>query len=163
MWERREFGGHVDKKPIGRLRWFRRQQRNTERLRQVAFGDVTFSLCPLSDSSFELQQAGFLGGEVPKEQTVPRAELWGAFQVLGRLNEKTHIQLPIDAIYVTKGVTHRSELKQGANGDLWSIIFQLIHERIGNTNIPEVKSLWDDTGPASTKSITSLQILRETL
>ena len=108
-------------------------------------------MCPLSDSTFELQQAGFLGGQAPKKQTVPRAELCGAIQVLSRLNDNTHIQLPIDAMYVTKGVTHRSELEQGPNEDLWSIFFQLIDEHNGNTNILGVKSHLDEAGPAAIK------------
>ena len=90
-------------------------------------------------------------GQVPQKQTVPSAGLWGAIQVLSRLNEKTHIQLPIDAMYVTKGVTHRREVAQGPNGDLCSIFSQLIDERTGNTNIPEVKSHLDDAGPAAIK------------
>ena len=100
-------------------------------------------MCPLSDFSFELQQAGFLGGQVPKKQTVPRAELCGSIQVLSRL--------PIDAMYVTKGVTHRSELEQGPNEDLWSKLFQFIDEHTGNTNILDVKSHLDDAGPAAIK------------
>ena len=43
-------------------------------VRQVAFGVATFSLQPLSDTSIELLRAGFLGGQVPGRQTVPRAE-----------------------------------------------------------------------------------------
>ena len=49
--------------------------RNTPKnLRQVAFGVATFSLQILSDTSFKLQHTGFLGGQVPGRQTVPRAE-----------------------------------------------------------------------------------------
>ena len=47
-------------------------------VRQVAFGVATFSLQPLSDTSFKLLRTGFLGDQVPGRQTVPRAELWGA-------------------------------------------------------------------------------------
>ena len=65
-----------------RLRWFRREQRNTERLRQVAFAAATSSLCPLGDSSFELQHVRVLGRHVPRKQTVPRVELLEAIQVL---------------------------------------------------------------------------------
>ena len=45
-------------------------------VRQVAFGVATFSLQPLSDTLFKLLRTGFLGGQVPGRQTVPRAELW---------------------------------------------------------------------------------------
>ena len=44
-------------------------------VRQVAFGVATFSLQPLSGTSFKLLRTGFLGGQVPGRQTVPRAEL----------------------------------------------------------------------------------------
>ena len=49
-------------------------------LRQVAFGVATFSLQPLSDTSFKLLRTRFLGrSQVPGRQMVPRAELWGSF------------------------------------------------------------------------------------
>ena len=54
-----------------------------------------------------LQRTGFLGGQVPNRQTVPRAELWRAIQVLSRFDETTNIQIPIDAKYVMRGIMHR--------------------------------------------------------
>ena len=69
----------------------------TKTLRQVAFGVATFCMQILSGTSFELQRIGFLGGQVPGRQTVQRAELWRAIQVLSRMDEKTNIQIPIDA------------------------------------------------------------------
>ena len=102
-------------------------------LRKVAFGVATFSLHVLRGSSFEVQRIGFLGGQVPGRQTVPRADLWGAIQALSRVNEKTNIQLSIDAKYVTKGVTQTGELEYGPNGDLWSSLFRLIDGRSGIT------------------------------
>ena len=36
-------------------------------VRQVAFGVATFSLQPLSDTSFKLLRAGFLGGQVARQ------------------------------------------------------------------------------------------------
>ena len=35
---------------------------------------------------------------------MPRAELWGAIQVLSRVDETTDIQIPIDAKYVGAGI-----------------------------------------------------------
>ena len=55
---------------------------------------------------------------MPGRHTVPRAERWGAIQALSRIDVKTTIQLPIDAKYVTKGVTQRDELEYGPTGDL---------------------------------------------
>ena len=98
-------------------------------VRQVAFGVATFSLQPPSDTSFKLLRTGFLGGQVPGRQTDPRAELWGAIQILSRVDVKSNIQIPIDAKYVTRSIMHRGDLEQGPNGDLWSILFQLIDER----------------------------------
>ena len=54
-------------------------------VRQVALEWPTFSLQPLSDTSFKLLRTGFLGGQVPGRQTVPSAELWGAIQILSRI------------------------------------------------------------------------------
>ena len=71
---------------------------------------------------------------MPGRQTVRRAELWGAIQILSRIDEKSNIPIPIDAKYVTRGIAHRGDLEQGPNGDLWSILFQLIDERSGVTD-----------------------------
>ena len=49
-------------------------------IRQVALEWPPFRCELSSDTSFELQRMGFLGGQVPGRQTVPRAELWGAIQ-----------------------------------------------------------------------------------
>ena len=109
-------------------------------VRQVAFGVATFSLQPLIDTSFKLLRTGFLGGHVPGRQTVPKAELWGAVQILSRVDEKSNIQIPVGAKYVTRGIAHRCDLEQRPNGDLWSILFQLIDERSGVTDVIKVKS-----------------------
>ena len=130
-------------------------------VRQVAFGVATFSLQPLSDTSFKLLRTGFLGGQVPGRQTIPRSELWGAIQILSRVDEKSNIQIPIDAKHVTRGITRRSDLEQGPYGDLSSILFQLIDERSGVTDV--TKSQLEDVGHQSSRktisaSITCLQI-----
>ena len=117
-------------------------------VRQVAFGVATFSLQPLSDTSFKLLRTEFLGGQVPGRQTVPRAEQRGAIQILSRVYEKSNIQIPIDAKYVTRGIAHRGDLEQGPNGDLWSILFQLIGERSGVTDVIKVKSHLEVVGPS---------------
>ena len=117
-------------------------------VRHVALGVATFSLQPLSDTSFKLLRTGFLGGQVPGRQRVPRAELWGAIQILSRVHEKSNIQIPIDAKYVTTGIAHRCDLEQGPNRDLWSILFQLIDERSGFTDVIKVKSHLEDVGPS---------------
>ena len=41
-------------------------------VRQVAFGVATFSLQPLSETSFKLLRTGFLGGQVPSFGELPK-------------------------------------------------------------------------------------------
>ena len=115
-------------------------------VRQVAFGVATFSLQPQSDTSFELLRTAVFGGHVPGRQTVPRAEFWGAIQILSRVDEKSNIQIPIDAKQLTIGIVHRGDLEQGPNGDLGSILFQLIDERSGVTDVIKVMSHLKDVG-----------------
>ena len=138
-------------------------------LRQVALGVATVSLCPLSDASFKLHTR-FLGGQTPGRQTVPRAELRKGIPVLSRVDEKAHIQLPSGAMYITKGVTHGCATEQKPNGDLWSILFQLIDERTGPTHIFKVKSHWTlalqsqlQSSRKKIETIICLQILCQTL
>ena len=72
----------------------------------------------------------------------------GANQILSRVDEKSNIQIPIDAKYLTRGITHRGDLEQGPHGDLWSILFQLIDEGSGVTDVIKVKSHLEDVGPS---------------
>ena len=88
---------------------------------------------------------------MPGRQTVPRAELWVAIQILRRVDGKTNIQIPINAKHVTRGITHRGDLEQGSKGDLWSILFQLIDGRSGVTDFIKVKSHLEDAGPSVIK------------
>ena len=111
-------------------------------------GVATFSVQILSDTSFNMPRTGFFGGQVPGRQTVPRAELWGAIQILSRVDEKSNIQIPIDAKCGTSGITQKGDLEQGPNGDLWSILFQLIDRRSGVTDVVKVKSQLDVVGPS---------------
>ena len=99
-------------------------------------------------TTFKLLRAGFLGGQVPNRQTAPRGELWRAIQILSREDEKSNIQIPIDKKYVTRGITHRGDLERGPNGDLWSVLLQLIDERSGVTDVIKVKSHLEDVGPS---------------
>ena len=52
---------------------------------------------------------------------------------------------------MTRGNAHRGDLEQGPNGDLWSILFQLIDERSGVTDFIKVKSHLEDGGPSVIK------------
>ena len=53
---------------------------------------------------------------MPGRQTVPRAELWRAIQTLSRVDEKSNIQIPMDAKYVTRGIAHRSRTEWVRSG-----------------------------------------------
>ena len=140
MWESRGFKESASTKVLVASDGSGGSRETPKSVRQVAFGVATFSLQPQSDTSFKLLRTGFLGGQVPGRQTVPRAELWGANQILSRVDEKLDIQIPIDAKYVTRGITHRGDLEQGPHGDLWSILFQLIDEGSGVADVIKVKS-----------------------
>ena len=71
-------------------------RKTPQTLRQVAFEVATFDMHISNDTSFTLQHTGYLGGQVPGKQTIPRAELWGAIQILSKVDGKTNIQIPID-------------------------------------------------------------------
>ena len=135
---------------VVRLGRIREKSKIPHTLRQVAFGVATFDMHIRNDTSFTLQHTGYLGFQVPGRQTVPRAELWGAIQILSRVDGKTNIQIPIDARYVTRGIIHRGYLEQGSNGDLWSILFQLIDGRSGVTNVIKVRQSSNKTRSLST-------------
>ena len=126
-------------------------RKTPQTLRQVAFGVATFDMHIGNDTSFTLQQTGYLGGQVPGKQTLPRAELWGDIHILSKVDGKSNIQIPIDAKYVTRGIAHRGDLVQGPNVDLWSILFHLIDERSGVTDFIKVKSHLEDAGPSAIK------------
>ena len=148
MWESSDFQECASDKVLNASDGSGGSRETPNPVRQVAFGVATFSLQPLSETSFKLLRTGFLGGQVPGRQTVPRAELWGAIQILSRVDGKSNIQIPIDAKYVTRGIAHRGDLEQGPNGDLWSILFQVIDERSGVTDVIKVKSHLEDVGPS---------------
>ena len=74
----------------------------------------------------------------------------GSHQDSQPVDEKSNIQIPIDAKYVMKGIMHRGDLEQGPSGDLWSILSQLIEERCGVTDVIKVKSHLEDVGQSVT-------------
>ncbi len=113
----------------------------------MAFRASFFVFEPVGGEDFELTCVGCLGGQVPGKQTVPRAELWGGIQTLIRAHPEWPVDLGIDAAYVTKGCTNRGVLVQGSNGDLWRLIYDIIDNRSGSTNIFKIKSHLEDEGP----------------
>ena len=151
MWESVDFSACAKNHVLFASDGSGRSRKTPQTLRQVAFGVATFDMHIGNDTSFTLQQTGYLGGQVPGKQTVPRAELWGAIQILSKVDGKSNIQIPIDAKYVTRCIAHRGDLVQGPNGDLWSILFQLIDEHSGVTDFIKVKSHLEDAGPSAIK------------
>ena len=151
MWESVDFSACAQNRVLFASDGSGKSRKTPQTLRQVAFGVATFDMHIGNDTSFTLQQTGYLGGQVPGKQTVPRAELWGAIQILSKVDGKSNIQIPIDAKYLTRGIAHRGDLVQGPNGDLWSILFQLIDERSGVTDFIKVKSHLEDAGPSAIK------------
>ena len=147
MWESVDFNACATNHVLFGSDGSGRSRKIPQTLRQVAFGVATFDMHIRNDTCFTLQHTGHLGGR----QTVPRAELWGAIQILSRMDGKTNIQIPIDARYVARGIIHRGDLEQGPNGDLWSILFQLIDGRSGVNDVIKVKSHLEDAGPSVIK------------
>ena len=81
-----------------------------------------------------------LGGEVPGEQTVPRAECWAATILLSRIHPNAVARIGIDAAYVVDGISKRSKLEKGKNGDLWSLFFAILDMRTAQIGIAKVTS-----------------------
>ena len=121
-------------------------------MRKVAFGAVSFDIRPDADKGFCLEELACIGGKVPDKQTVPRAELWGAIQTIIRADPTIDLEVGIDASYVTNGVNKRNVLLKGPNGDLWSILFDIIDLRQGTTTLTKVKSHLDEKGPEAIQS-----------
>ena len=95
--------------------------------------------CPVID------ELGIRLAAVAGMQTVLRAETTGADLALD-LNCPAPY-LGVDAAYVTNGDVSRRALKHGSDGDLWSIMYNVIDSRPGATNIFKVNSHWDEKGP----------------
>ena len=121
-------------------------------LRQVAFGVATFDMHIGNDTSFTLQQTGYLGGQVPRQADGSTNRTLGSYtnsQQSRWVDE--HPNSDWREIRERGGLAHRGDLVQGPNGDLWSILFQLIDERSGVTDFIKVKSPLEDAGPSVIK------------
>ena len=77
-------------------------------LRKVAFGVATYSLHVLSRTTFEVQTHRFLGLSGARQTLFLGRNAGEPFKHSVRVDVKTTIQLPIDAKYVTKGVTQNT-------------------------------------------------------
>ena len=75
-------------------------------IRPAAFGAATFNYA-VKDGKPHFFDFQCIGGQVPGEQTVPRAETWAAIVLMTRLNSNAVARLGIDAAYVTLGAGNR--------------------------------------------------------
>ena len=111
----------------------------------AAFGAKTFKYGIL-DGKPHFYDIECCGGQVPGEQTVPRAELWAAIVLMTRCNANAVARFGIDAAYVTQGVGNRQKLVKGSNGDLWDIFFIILDMRTAETNFYKVASHLEEVG-----------------
>ena len=84
-------------------------------IRPAAFGATTF-LYDIVNGEPHFHDFQILGGEVPGEQTVPRAETWAAIVLLTRVHANAVTRLGIDHSYVTDGVNNKRRLMTGKMG-----------------------------------------------
>ena len=101
-------------------------------VRQVACGVATFSLQPQSDTSFKLLRTGFLGGlryQADRRFQEPSCGELSRFSAESTSSRMSKFRL-------MRNIMHRVILQQGPNGDLWSVLFQLIDERGGGSQMP---------------------------
>ena len=78
---------------------------------------------------------------VPGRQTVPGAELWAIIKTLTCLARSTVCRVLIHASYVIKGIRDKSRhYSDGLNGDLWTLVYDLLEDVGQNCNFIKVKS-----------------------
>ena len=83
-----------------------------KQIRSAAWGAVTFEY-EVVDGAPKFFNIQAIGGEVPGEQTVPRAESWAAAVLITRVHANAVARLGIDASYVTDGASKRTHLEKG--------------------------------------------------
>ena len=63
--------------------------------------------------------------EVPRRQTVPRAELWAVVQAqrAAKMSIHQHKYIWSDSLYIVRGsnIDSKDQLLRGTNGDLWLV------------------------------------------
>jgi hypothetical protein len=114
-------------------------------IRPAGFGAVTFNF-KLVDGRPTIENIEGIAGEVPGEQTVPRAEAWAATVILSRIYVNAVARIGIDAAYVVDGVSKRSRLEKGKNGDIWTLFFAILDMRKADLGIAKVTSHLEEIG-----------------
>ena len=114
-------------------------------IRPAAFGAATYEF-EVVNGQPHFHNFQIIGGQVPGEQTVPRAETWAAIVLLTRVHFNAVARLGIDAAYVTLGSGNRHKLCKGKNGDLWGLFFTILDLRTAEVGISKVTSHLEDVG-----------------
>ena len=84
-----------------------------------------------SSSGIEVTSTEGFAAEVPGRQTIPRAELWAVVLGITRSDPHDHLDIGVDAAYVTRGwLSTRQRLCAGLNGRLCSLLFSLVENLI---------------------------------
>ena len=86
-----------------------------------------------------------LVSDVPGKQTVPRAETWALLCLLRLRPPELGFVLWVDAQYVLNGFASwqtyaQANYAQGANGDVWNLVFELLDTRAALSSVDTVKS-----------------------
>lgn len=94
----------------------------------------------------ERGEAAAISSKVPGPQTVPRAELWALVNLCNAMEEGSSQKVYIDASSVVEGYKKKNEKKQveGINGDLWTLLKQLVVEKSLSLEVVKVKSHVED-------------------
>ena len=129
----------------------REKSEDPQTLRQVAFGVATFDCTSTTTPPSLCSKLAIWEVRCPASRRFHEPNSGEPSTFSAKSMEKTNIQIPIDAKYVTRSIAHRGDLVQGPNGDLWSILFHLIDERSGVTDFIKVKSHLEDAGPSVIK------------
>ncbi len=85
---------------------------------------------------------GVLIATAPGRPTVPRAELWAAILAAREAPENGDIKLYVDAAYVFNGIgdtTKQAALKAGLNGDLWTLLLDVVQAKSLRLSTSKVK------------------------
>jgi hypothetical protein len=87
-----------------------------------------------------------LASDVPGRQTVPRAETWAFLCLLRVRPHPLSIELWVDASYVLNGylawaTPHQDGYACGANGDIWSQVYEDLDSRAASCDVGGVKDI----------------------
>ena len=112
--------------------------------RRVSSGGAASTIDP--DSPWEGGEYGGFWAPVPGRQTVPRAELWATILFLHAIPRPTSMTLLVDASYVVSGFRNIQDRMKGSNGDMWTVLFDIVRERQqqgGASSVTKVKAHQD--------------------